>query len=440
MKSSTKMQNIRIWYTKGMRDQALWLNDFLKFIGVNSVINKLDASNNVVPSRKDETGRYLDIVFNTGEQRNFINFANTIIVGERDNLYSYIRNDYYAYDIKLNFRDTRGFSKLVKMIIRTTENEHDSKIDESLTDLINIFTENDNRLYLAIVTIQDIFYSRLKTYNTYNKKLLTDSIDVIDEQLRKLAASMYDRLTNYDMFAVTYMQNLINDGHIVARTCGGWDTLKLWHDAGYLVNCNYNYGEAYKLKLRIMHNQINLEQLPDELFNEMKSDVQPEYLDEARILMGDVYRDYECMSNGYVIRIPRRLEEYYEDIDFSKESNYSGMFKLGLIYTKDENYKQAKEMFEKVKSLLKTIDKTERTIREQEMLYKAYVESLRIDIEVYGKQESLVRDLTNLRQTVANNDMWTCITYKINRENNGLLDEIIESKKRAIISLINELL
>lgn len=58
-----------------MRDQALWINDFLKFIGVNSVVNKLDSPNNIVPSRKDEVGRYLDIIFNTGEQRNFINFA-----------------------------------------------------------------------------------------------------------------------------------------------------------------------------------------------------------------------------------------------------------------------------------------------------------------------------------------------------------------------------
>lgn len=440
MKSSTKMQNIRIWYTKGMREQALWLNDFLKFIGVNSVINKLDAPNNVIESRKNEVGRYLDIIFNTGEQRNFINFANTIIVGERDNLYSNIPNEYYAYGIRLDFKDIRGFSKLVKMIIGTTENERDSKIDDSLTDLIGIFTENDNRLYLAIVTIQDLFYSRLKTYNTYNKELLLDSINVIDEQLRKLAASMYDRLTNYDIFAVTYMQNLINDGHIVARTRGGWDTLKLWHDAGYLVNCNYNYGEAYKLKFRIMHNQINLEQLPDELFNEMKDDVQPEYLDEARILMGDIYREYGYTSNGYVIRIPRKLEEYYEDIDFSKESNYSGIFKLGLIYGKDKDYKQAKKCFEQVKHLLKAIDKNERTIREQEILYKAHVESLRIDVEVYGKQENLIRNLINLKQTVTNNDMTDCITYKINKENADLLDEIVESKRRAIISLIDELL
>lgn len=251
---------------------------------------------------------------------------------------------------------------------------------------------------------------------------------------------MYDRLTNYDIFAVTYMQNLINDGHIVARTRGGWDTLKLWHDVGYLVNCNYNYGEAYKLKFRIMHNQINLEQLPDELFNEMKDDVQPEYLDEARILMGDIYREYGYTSNGYVIRIPRKLEEYYKDIDFSKESNYSGIFKLGLIYGKDKDYKQAKKCFEQVKHLLKAIDKNERTIREQEILYKAHVESLRIDVEVYRKQESIIRNLINLKQTVTNNDMTDCITYKINKENADLLDEIVESKKRAIIRLIDELL
>ena len=440
MRSSTKMQNIRIWYTKGMRDQALWINDFLKFIGVNSVVDKLDSPNNIVSSRKDEVGRYLDIIFNTGEQRNFINFANTIVIGKMNNLYSYAQNDYYAYDVKLNFRDNSGFSKLVNLIIRATENEYDSKISDSITDLINIFTENDNRLYLAIVTIRDLFYSRLKTYNDYNKNLLTDSINVIDEQMRKLAAGMYDRLTNYDMFAVTYMQNLINDGYIVARTHGGWDTLKLWHDAGYLVNCNYNYGEAYKLKLRIMHNQINLEQSPDELFDEMKSDVQPEYLDEARILMGDIYREYNCMSNGYVIRIPKRLEEYYGDIDFGKESNYSGMFKLGLIYAKDKNYKQAKEMFEKVRSLLKTIDKNERTIREQEILYKAHVQSLVIDINVYGKQESIIRDLINLKQTVINNDMKACITYKINRGNVNRLDEIVESKKKEIINLIDNLI
>lgn len=440
MKSSTKMQNIRIWYTKGMRDQALWINDFLKFIGVNSVVDKLDSPNNIVPSRKDEVGRYLDIIFNTGEQRNFINFASTIVIGKMNNLYSYAQNDYYAYDVKLNFRDNSEFSKLVNLIIRTTENEYDSRISDSITDLINIFTENNNRLYLAIVTIQDLFYSRLKTYNDYNKKLLTDSMSVVDEQMRKLAAGMYDRLTNYDLFAVTYMQNLINDGYIVARTHGGWDTLKLWHDAGYLVNCNYNYGEAYKLRLRIMHNQINLEQLPDELFNEMKDDVQPEYLDEARILMGDIYREYGCMSNGYTIRIPRRLEEYYEDIDFSKESNYSGIFKLGLIYGKDKDYKQAKKCFEQVKHLLKAIDKNERTIREQEILYKAHVESLRIDVDVYRKQDSLINDLINLKQMCLNNDMKACITYKINRENANRLDEIVESKKKDIINLIDNLI
>lgn len=357
-----------------------------------------------------------------------------------NNLYSYAQNDYYAYDVKLNFRDNSGFSKLVNLIIRTTENEYDSRISDSITNLINIFTENNNRLYLAIVTIRDLFYSRLKTYNDYNKKLLTDSMSVVDEQMRKLAAGMYDRLTNYDLFAVTYMQNLINDGYIVARTHGGWDTLKLWHDAGYLVNCNYNYGEAYKLRLRIMHNQINLEQLPDELFNEMKDDVQPEYLDEAQILIGDIYREYGCMSNGYAIRIPRRLEEYYENIDFSKESNYSGIFKLGLIYGKDKDYKQAKECFEQVKHLLKAIDKNERTIREQEILYKAHVESLRIDIEVYGKQDSLINDLINLKKMCLNNDMKACITYKINRENANRLDEIVKSKKKEIINLIDNLI
>lgn len=120
-----------------------------------------------------------------------------------------------------------------------------------------------------------------------------DAITQVEEWYHKYAPSSYYYMpmSYSETFALTYIQNMIDDAYVKARVTGGFEVRVILGNVNYLLKCDSTSDAALFLKLRILRNCINYPESPDEILSEIVTRSAVEYRGRAYCEMGDISRE-----------------------------------------------------------------------------------------------------------------------------------------------------
>lgn len=402
------MKNIRIWTETEKRCEAIWLNQLLTLCGYQTWKTIIDEK--TYHYACDNRFHYLDILLlgnrSTTDYLWLVNrnkFPKIVVSGpvQKVNL---LRNNFNILGASemLN-TDSRG--SLEKLMLLVSDFVAKNTIERAtLLKLTRYFVQRENDLSGAMYTITEMFCSRRINYLPYdNYGVLIYAIKDVEKWLQNYLENVELDLTYPELFAITYLKNLINEGYIKARRSGGYDTTELFRNANYLLHEEPDADAVLYLKLLILHNSINFSERPEDILEIIQKVSAPEYVGKAAGEVGDIYREEQRRISKY------DLTDYYELLDERDAENYRSLYRYGLVLENMgaadmELYLQANEKYTMVIILIININLEDRTPQEFEYLYKAIYGKIKtkIIIDKYtgnftsGKKEKYKKKINEL--------------------------------------------
>lgn len=382
------MRNIRVWSDNYKRCEAVWLGHLLTICGCQVWKGRLGGKywENL---RADEKHRYVDVIL-LGQEKScrFMHSLgvyrglNCLVSCEPELQIPMMRNNPNVFGIcgSLEMNRPESIQKFMNSLSRVIARSLEEQ--KAILQLSTLFVKNDNRLSRCIYTITEMFCSRRIDYTKYqNIGVLKQSVFELDEWIREYIAGVNEELTYPEMFAICYLQNLVNEGYIKARTRGGYDTSLLFRNANYMLKNEADPEAVHFLKLQILHNSINFRERADDILETIRKSLAPEYISKACCEAGDIYREDQNRRSDFPIT------DYYENMDAEDSQNYCGFYRCGLLYEEKgiintRWWVDAKEKYDLVSELIGDIESEYRTPQEFEYYYKARYGSIEMAVRL----------------------------------------------------------
>ena len=401
------MRDIRIWSEDNKRCEAVWISHLLTLCGCQVWLGRLSEAE----QKYEKTDQYVDILLftyiNSRTCDIFINQSTGsgiwVCGRAKTGIEDFLRGPFiWGVCEELEIGKPESLKELMRILSGTiAENQKEKAAILKLTDF---FTVQNNILSRCIYTIQEMFCSRRIDYSKYqNVGILFNAITDAEEWLQTYLERLKDKLSYVEMFAIIYLQNLINEGYVKARSTGGYDAMVMLRNANYLLRSEKETAAVWFLKLQILHNCINFTERPDDILNMIKARPKPEYFSRAYCEVGDIYREEKNKSSDL------EVYDYYEKADDHDIENYRGLYRAGLVYEEKGDldftwYEKARKKYEMVIRLIDGIKIADRTPQEYEYFYKAHYGKIKMSIRfdcsngsmTYEKEESYCQELKDL--------------------------------------------
>ena len=401
------MRDIRIWSEDNKRCEAVWINHLLTLCGCQVWLGRLSEAE----QKYEKTDQYVDILLFTDIKSGFCDIFINQNAGSgiwvcgraKTGIEDYLRGPFiWGVCEEIKIERPESLKELIRILSGTIAENQKEKA--AILNLADLFTVQNNMLSRCIYTIQEMFCSRRIDYSKYqNVGILFKAITDTEEWLQTYLERLKDKLSYVEMFAIIYLQNLINEGYVKARSTGGYDAMVMLRNANYLLRSEKETAAVWFLKLQILHNCISFIERPDDILNLIKAWSKPEYISRAFCEVGDIYREEKYKSSDL------EVVDYYENADDHDIENYRGLYRAGLVYEEkgDLNftwYQNARKKYEMVKRLISDINIADRTPQEFEYFYKARYGRIKMSIRfdcsngsmTYEKEESYCKELKDL--------------------------------------------
>lgn len=378
------MRDIRIWSVPTKRCEAVWLGNLLTLCGCQVWKGSLSNSSlNVICGYNGS--QYMDILlFEKIEADFFSAFARLYsggrvwICGESD---CWPQSFWWGMSGRLELFDKTAIVELMRELCPFIVGEAGEM--EGILALVSEYVASNNALARNMYTINELFCSRHIDYSQYGSYgVLRDAIFQVERWYQDHSESVNKMMTFNEIFAFTYIQNMINDAYIKAHVPGGFDVRIVLGNANYLLKCNPSSDAVQFLKLRILRNCIHYQESPDELLTWISHRSAYEYRGRAFCEMGDIARE----NPNAVFSFP--AEEYFERANDGNWEEFCGLYKLGYLFEQkgEQNpawFGRALEMYSTVMDYIEQASPDEyyRTPQEFEYFYKAYYGLLKVQIE-----------------------------------------------------------
>lgn len=382
------MKNIRIWTRETKRSEGVWLEYLLTLCGCRVWKGFLSEEyyNN---TRKDISAvyQYIDIfLFEEIESR----FCDRIaeFYSERKIWISgsgsyFLPSFWWEMSDELKLEEPTTIVEMMRELSKyIAEEQYEIERIQRITDA---YINNDNALAKSMYTVNELFCSRRINYSLYeNKNVLLETIALLETWHHEYGMSSYrlGKMAFSEMFALTYIQNMINDAYIKARVPGGFDVRVVLSNVDYLLKCDPDCDSALLLKLRIMRNCIDYPENPEKLLKKIVVNTAPPYLDKGYCEMGDIIREN---ADKVFYHTPA---DYFERARRVNPNAYTGVYKLGYIFERKGRrdavwYERAAEMYrEVIESIRLCPEFVNWTPHEFEYYYKAAYGALKVKIEL----------------------------------------------------------
>lgn len=447
------MNNIRIWSEDNKRCEAIWLGYLLTLCGCQVWKGQFDARCcNIL--KADDRYRYVDILLlDSGNDERHTQYVKGIrCLSESKQLSVFVHNHSYVLkpSVPLELDQPKSLeglmSELSKFIVTNTKERL------AVLRLTNLFVKKENALSRCIYTITEMFCSRRINYAEYRSvDVLIQAISEVEEWLHDYISGISNAstLTYVEMFTIIYLQNLVDEAYIKAKQRGGYDVSRLLRNANYMLSHEVETDAVLFLKLQILHNSVNFVERPDEILRTILNQSPPEYIDKAFCEVGDIYREDRS-------KVPDMdIVDYYEAINCSDIQNFSGLYRAGLVYQERGKvnfkwYREAREKYKQIISLIGAIDIEYRTPQEFEYFYKAKYGKIKMAVELdksngvltqekkvsyQNKLEKLISDCINFKQIF----FWKKMYGRDYMHINLLMNEKMEKVQGWAKSLINDM-
>lgn len=378
------MRDIRIWSVPTKRCEAVWLGNLLTLCGCQ--VWKGNLSKSSLEDISKYTGsQYMDILLFERIEAEFISVLSRLYLGAR----VWISGEGDDWSRSLGW----GMSRQLDLFDKTSIVDlmgglcshivEDTSEIEGISIIVSEYVSLGHALARNIYTINELFCSRHIDYSQYaSYGVLRDAISQVEKWYQDHTKTVSKVITFCETFAITYIQNMINDAYVKARVPGGFDVRIVLSNANYLLKCDPSSDATQFLKLRIFRNCIHYKESPDELLTWISHRSAYEYKGRAFCEMGDIVRE----NPNAIFSAP--AEEYFEQADDGNWEEYCGLYKLGFTYEQKgeqnpEWFERARKMYSKVMDYIEQVspDECYRTPQEFEYFYKAYYGYIKVRIE-----------------------------------------------------------
>lgn len=383
------MENIRIWSKETKRSEAAWLGYLLTLCGWQ-VWKERVVEDSLSKMCDDEGYQYVDILLFDYVD---IGFCEKMALMHPGGMFCVSGDGWQQVKMRWWERCPQLVMADVSTLLNLTDKlcnfmTRDADEHEGVLRLASAYVAEENSLVRSMYTIHELFCSRRVDYREYeNKGLLMDAINQMEGWYRGYAVSVHKKVAFSEEFALTYIQNMIDDAYVKAHVRGGFDVSIIFRNANYLLKRNSGYTAVWFLKLQILRNCINYTEWPDEVLKQFVSRSAPEYRGRAYCEIGDISRE----NPNKIFKLSP--EEYFEKVDDGNPEGYCGLYKLGFLYGKRgieafPGADEAEDKYAKVIGYISRIAPEYRTPQEFEYYYKASYGRLKLQIEkdrAYGR-------------------------------------------------------
>lgn len=379
------MRNFRIWSIETKRCEAVWLGYLLTLCGCQVWRGSLsDSSLNIMVGNTEY--QYVDVLLFDSIDEKLCN--RLVAIHSKGRVWISGKGQYWDIPFwwgvsdELEMSDSTTLIGLMNDLCSFIVDDENEK--EGIRGLTLAYVEHNNALVRNIYIINELFCSRQIDYSLYESRdVLVKAIAQVEEwYLRRAPSSYYHRPISFsETFALTYIQNMIDDAFVKAKVTGGFDVRVILSNANYLLNCDPASDAALFLKLRILRNCLNYPESPDEVLKEVVARSAEEYRGRAYCEMGDICRENRDKIFDFA------AAEYFEKGVSQNPEEYCGLYKLGYLY--GQKGQQDSAWLEKAETkYLQVIDYLEQTARpvyrtpqEFEYYYKAGYGLIKSQIE-----------------------------------------------------------
>lgn len=401
------MENIRIWSNKTKRTEAVWLGYLLTLCGYQVWKGKLAEESFPLMCQKGSGGvPYVEILLWDMLGAKELDFCNRLAAVKREGIVWISGDGQYWFgafqwgaSAQLKMSDASTLMELMEgLYILMGEKPEERK---GVLRLVSAYAAQNNALAGSMYTIHELFCSRRINYNEYqNKQVLREAINQVESWYQEYVVLVYKNLSYGEEFALTYIQNMIDEAYIKAHVPGGFDVRVILRNANYLLKCNPNSTAVLFLKLQILRNCVNYQENPDSLLEKIVSGTEKEYKGRAYCEMGDIVRE----NSDKVFKFSAL--EYYEQADDNNPEGYCGLYKLGYQYSEQGSddpaeLSKAQEKYGHVIADLSFIPFQNRTPQEFEYLYKARYGKIKSGIE----RDKVLGNMTDERKQYYRNEL-----------------------------------
>ena len=376
------MKNVRIWSKAKRKAEAIWLGFLLKLVGCQ-VWNGTLTNNMSIFQSRDMRYQYIDILlFKTVDWMTCVRVADTnpigivLVCGNEETSPPVIAYGWRrCRELKMNHPDTLNelIQTMYPLII-----DDESELS-SLLNLMEMYVAENNKLARAMYSVTELFCSRRIDYRQYvNKHVLTTAVESIIEWYRTYINTLQFTKTTYiEIFTLTYLQNLINEGCIKAGEGKFFEDEIVFSNTNYLMNLRKQDDSVLLLKLMFAHNAPKILEQPMQLLNSIIAVSAPEYINQAYSEAGDIYRELPNQQEMAIACLER--------INANDIESYQSLYKLGLLYEeKGEQdfswYRMAEQKYRQVISMLQPVDSKYKMPQEYEYYCKAKYRKLKMQL------------------------------------------------------------
>jgi tetratricopeptide (TPR) repeat protein len=238
-----------------------------------------------------------------------------------------------------------------------------------------------------------------------------------------------------ERYAITYIQNFLNNCFLKIRQSNGFNTDKLLNNASRLHEMKPTANATLFLKFQVIGSINALDKRFEETAQELLKASENEFKNRVYYELGDRFRE-----TG-INEAKTKTIQYYSKIDDANKEYYQGWYKLGLLYEEADMISLAIEQYEKIIKTIQNFEACYRTPQEFEFLFKSKYKLLKWKIKgflnaYYASGESTVlkaqaKDLANDCMKIYPNYFLTKM-YGENNETAGKIKELMIEKMTIV--------
>lgn len=436
--------NVRIWARADKKSEAAWLGFLLTLTGCQVWKGNLSSNPYIFQTRTTKY-RYIDILlFETidwmvcGKIAD-TNPAGTVLICGNEEMY--LPMGAYSWrvcrELRMDSLDT--LIELIQNIYPIIMKEYNEM--SSVLHLTDRYAMESNKLARAMYTITELFCSRREDYSKYdNGMMLLTAAEYIEQWYQEYIETFQrnSRTTYIEAFALTYLQNLANEGYAKAGMRKAFPDEMVFANTSYLMKLRRRDDAVLSLRLMAMHNADRLREDPIQILDAMAETAAPEYMNQAYCEAAEIYR-----------RIPGQQEkaiQLLEKVDRNDAGIYQGLYKLGLLYeAKGERnliwYKRAEQEYRHVIKMLDPVKRKYRTLQEYEYFCKAKYRKIKMQFYLREKDGYTCQcDLEELMKVCEEgwNGMFMDKFFHKNMQDDILSNKKIRSLMKEKMSCVKE--
>lgn len=398
--------NVRIWAKADKKSEAAWLGYLLTLVGCQVWKGNLSSDPYIFQKRTTKY-RYIDILlfeaidWMTCGRIADTNPAGAVFICGNEEMYMSTGAHSWRVcrELKIDSPDT--LTELIQNIYPILMREYNEL--SSVLHLTDSYLAEGNKLARIMYTITELFCSRREDYSKYDNGILLMRATEYIEQWYQEYIEIFQRnsrTTYVEAFALTYLQNLANEGYVKAGMRKAFPDEMIFANISYLMKLRRRDDAVLHLKLMAMHNADRLREDPIKILDEIAETAAPEYMNQAYCEAAEIYRE-----------IPGQREkaiQLLEKVDENDAASYQGLYKLGLLYEAKGEwnpvwYKRAEQEYRQVIKMLSMVKNKYRAPQEFEYYYKSKYRKVKMQFYLREKDGyTCQNELEKLMEACAN--------------------------------------